>query len=959
MTTFLQAVAKDLYDKLEGNFSRTAIVFPNKRAGLFFNQAIAQLSEKPIWAPVYTTISELFGSLSALTIGDPIRLVAILHRIYCEETQQEEPLDTFYFWGEMLIADFDDLDKHLVDAQKLFSNLSDLRKLMDDHSYLTPEQETALRLFFRNFSIERKTELKELFMQMWDKLGGIYDRFRSELAEKTIAYEGMLYRSVVETADCSSLLYDHYVFVGFNVLNKVEELLFSRLQQAGKAIFYWDYDETYLNNPNHEAGEFIRRNLHRFPNELPHTATLFANMNRPKQVEYIASSTENAQIHHIPQWLRNNLTKPRENETAIVLCNETLLQPMLHTLPPDTVEAVNVTMGYPLSQTPVYSLVNLLLDLYIAGYDPKGGRYSYRKVQPVLRHPYVRQLTPHAEEVEHRLTEGNRFFPMPSEMQVDKMLATIFPTTGATTPVECCSRLLDVLQATASLFHSSEECQTGYQQLYQEALFQTYTKTNRLKSLIIEEDIKIQTGTFCRLMRNMLSALSIPFHGEPAEGLQIMGVLETRNLDFRHLVMLSLNEGLLPKAESNASFIPYNLRKAFGMTTIEHKNAVYAYYFYRLVQRAERITLLYNTSADGLNRGEMSRFMLQYLIEGKQQIQRYALTTDQKLTHRGDIVIPGSPVIADRLKKRFGDSKNLLSPTALNTYMDCTLKFFFRYVCNLREEDNVSASIENSDFGNIFHATCEIIYKEVLESRQGMIRRQDIEALLEDDMRLHECVGRAFKALFFKIPNDKRAEYNGLQLLNREMLVTYVRQLLRRDAERAPFRFLGAEHTVYKELTIHPKDNRAPFTLKIGGTIDRIDEKEGTVRIVDYKTGHRQQKVRTISELFDPAKKERAYHIFQTLLYASILAEKTTKPVSPALFYVQLSASPEYSPTIQLANEPITDITTCDGEFKSLLEKLLDEMFSAQTTFKQTTNEHHCTHCPYRTICGINVKKKE
>lgn len=963
MNTFLQAVANDLYDKLEGDFSTTAVIFPNKRAGLFFNQWLAQRIQQPVWSPVYMTISELFRSLTPYTVGDSIKLVAILHRIFCEETLNEEPLDTFYFWGEMLISDFDDLDKHLVDADKLFSNLRDLRNLMDDHSYLTPEQVSALKLFFQNFSIERETELKETFMQLWDKLGNIYHRFKQELARQQIAYEGMLYRAAIEEGDLDSLPYERYVFVGFNVLNQVESTLFDRLQQQGKALFYWDYDEAYLNNPHHEAGEFIRRNLRRYPNQLEFSAQLYANLARPKQVQYIAASTENAQVRYLPGWLRNHLTKPHENETAIVLCNEALLQPVLHALPADVVDALNVTMGYPLSQTPVYSLVSLLLDLHCGGYDPRGGRYFYRAACAVLRHPYVRQLSRFAETTERELTERKRFFPPASELHADETLTALFPAEGAPTPIACCHRLLEALRLTASLFRTGDTenppVNQAYRQLYQEALYRAYTTVNRFTALFEQGELEVQMTTFCRLLRNVMASLSVPFHGEPAEGLQVMGVLETRNLDFRHLVMLSLNEGQLPKAEADASFIPYNLRKAFGMTTIEHKNAVYAYYFYRLIQRAQHVTLLYNTSADGLNRGEMSRFMLQYLIEGKQQVHRFALTAEQQIAAQHELAVPGSTAISETLKKRFSGEGRVLSPTALNTYIDCPFKFYLKYVCGLREADNVSPEIENSDFGNIFHATSEIIYKEVLQPRHGLIQRQDIEALLDDDLRIGECVNRAFKQEFFKIPGEQRAEYNGLQLLNREVLKTYTRQLLHRDAERAPFAFLESEKEVKKQLPVTPIEGE-PFTLNIGGIIDRIDEKEGIIRIIDYKTGHHQQKTKDLAQLFDPANANRAYHILQTILYALIYAEQKAdgKPVVPGLFYVQLASDAAYSPIIAIGKEEITDINPLREEFTERLDHLLSEMFSPTTTFTQTACEEHCTYCPFKTICNREGKKE-
>lgn len=954
---FLKVVAEDLYEKVGQDLSRTAVVFPNKRAGLFFNQWLSQCTDKPVWTPAYMTISELFRKFTSLQVADPIRLVCTLYTIFCQETENEqETLDNFYFWGEMLLADFDDLDKNRVNAGQLFQNLKELRRMMDDHSYLTPEQEEALRLFFHNFSIEKETELKERFLTLWNVLGNIYHRFKETLEADGQAYEGMLYRNVVEgDTDFDSLPYDRYVFVGFNVLNQVEHHLFAQLQAMGKAMFYWDYDLQYVENPLHEAGEFIRRNLHDFPNELTDTL-FFSNLCQPKQIDYIAASTENAQARYVPQWLEKNLTE-RENETAVVLCNEAVLQAVLHALPEDRVKALNITMGYPLNGTPIHSLLTLLVDLYTDGYDTRSGRYSYRYVSAVLKHPYVRALSTQAESLERMLTERNRFFPLPTELQADEVLTHLFPAEGANTCIACLDHLLMAIDQVASLFRNTDaDTQSADKQLGQEALFKCFTLVNRLKSLIDEGLLTVSLPVLARLLKNLLASQSIPFHGEPAIGLQVMGVLETRNLDFRNILMLSVNEGQLPKKEGDSSFIPYNLRKAFGMTTIEHKNAVYAYYFYRLIQRAERVTMLYNTASEGLNRGEMSRFMLQYLIEKHPAttLARYALQPCQSMMQHSGIEVQGNEEIAQRLRQRFGtQGKGYLSPSALNVWLDCPLKFYLRYACRLYEADEVTTEIDSSVFGNIFHRTTEIIYKEILKTQDGLITRTAIEDLLKDDLVLRETVNRAFKEEFFQIPLDQHAEYDGLQLLNKEVITAYVKQLLRRDAEHAPFRFLAAEYPVRQTIQVTPSDGIAPFTINLGGSIDRMDEKNGTLRIVDYKTSTTVQEARDMAQLFDSTAEHRPYHIFQTFLYATLLADlKPGIPIEPALFYIQKAASADYSPTVKMSKQPVEDFTPMRSEFSEMFDKLLTEVFSTHVRFTQTTVTKHCQFCEFAHICG-------
>ena len=618
MQSFLQLVAHDLYAKIGNDLSRTVLIFPNKRANLFFNEYLAGESDQPIWSPAAMSISDLFQKLSVQKTGDPIRLVCELYKVFKEETESQETLDDFYFWGELLISDFDDVDKNLVDADKLFSNLQDLKSLMNDYEFLDKEQEEAIQQFFRNFSIERRTELKEKFISLWDKLGTIYHHYRKNLTELGIAYEGMLYRNVIEQLNTDQLKYDKYIFVGFNVLNKVEKEFFRKLQKADKAIFYWDYDIFYTQQiKKHEAGEFINRNLKDFPNELP--ASYFDSLKKPKKIRYISASTENAQARFLPEWIRTTFSSDNEKENAVVLCNETLLLPVLHSIP-EEVKNVNITMGFPLAQTPVYSFINAAMELQTNGYRFDTGRFTYETVSAILKHPYTRQLSTKADIIERELTKTNRFYPLPSELKQDEFLANLFtPRNGIK---ELCDYLIGLIKDISTLYRKEGEYNDIFNQLYRESLFQSFLKINRLYSLIESGELNIQPHTLKRLISKVLTSSNIPFHGEPAIGMQVMGVLETRNLDFRNLVMLSLNEGQLPKTGGESSFIPYNLRKAFGMTTIEHKNAVYAYYFYRLIQRAENITLLYNTSSDGLNRGEESRFMLQLLVEGPHEITR-------------------------------------------------------------------------------------------------------------------------------------------------------------------------------------------------------------------------------------------------------------------------------------------------------------------------------------------------
>ncbi|MFA6812700.1 MAG: PD-(D/E)XK nuclease family protein [Bacteroidaceae bacterium] len=972
MKTFLQIVAEDLHKKFGNDLSRTAIVFPNKRAGLFFNEYLAKESDQPIWAPAFLSISDLFQSLSTLKKGDPIFLICELYKAFKEATESKESLDEFYFWGELLMSDFDDVDKNLVDADRLFSNLEDLKKISDDYTFLDKEQEQAIKSFFQQFSIEKRTVLKERFISLWDELKEVYHLFRDHLSALGYAYEGMIYRDVVSKLDGAQFVYDRYVFVGFNVLNQVETQLFEYLKESNKALFYWDYDLFYTKRfPfKHEAGEFINRNLKKFPNELDES--YFNCLSNPKKVRFIAAPTENAQARYLTEWLHDTLSDKTiaEKENAVVLCNESLLLPVLHSIPSE-VKNVNITMGFPLSQTPVYSFIKAAFDLQTVGYDQKSGRYTFESVQSILKHPYIRQLSDKAEMLERELTSKNRFYPLPSELMAngDALLTKLFtPQTGNK---KLCEYVIDLLKDISVLFRDEKHIDYIYDQLYRESLFKSYTLINRFINLMDTGELQVKTDTLRRLIDKQLSTANIPFHGEPAIGLQIMGVLETRNLDFRNLVMLSLNEGQLPKSEGDPSFIPYNLRKAFGMTTIEHKNSVYAYYFYRLIQRAEQVTLMYNNSSDGLNKGECSRFMLQFLVEWPHEINIQSLEAEQTVQSSPAIEVVKEQDILRRLRERFdfntGAKAGILSPSALNTYMDCGLKFYFRYVVGLKPPDEVSNEIDSALFGTIFHLSAQWIYEELTKHGQT-ITKEDLEKLAYNPVKLQRFVDRAFCKEFFQLPENTKPLYNGIQLINSKVIYAYLKQLLHNDARDAPFEMIAMENRVSEKMEIETGDGA--IQLSVGGTIDRMDIKENTLRIVDYKTGGKPLIPKGVEDLFTPDSRRPGY-IFQIFLYSTIVnrnpqilkdcgvqphGDGEKRPIAPSILYIHQAASEDYSSVVQFRPSvgkyvAVTDFSEYEEEFRGYLDRLLKEIFDPKSPFTQTDDLKECAYCDFKRIC--------
>jgi len=909
MKTFLEYVAQDIFEKYGNDLADTAVVFPNKRASLFLNDALARLSGKPLWSPAYITISDLFRSHSSRRIADPIKLVCDLYRSYIEVTGFDETLDHFYGWGELLISDFDDIDKNMAPADKVFAHLGNIHEF-DDVNYLNEEQKTIIRHFFANFSDDHNSLLKERFLRLWSKMGDIYHSFNRRLAGQNLAYEGALYRQVVED-ESQEFQYKHYVFVGFNLLHTVEQRLFKRLKTAGKATFYWDFDHYYMNS---EAGHFISQYLQDFPNELPVSNDhIYNNYKRHKDIAIVSAATEDIQARYVGQWLQQNGRIADGRRTAIVLCNEGLLQTVVHCLP-DSVEHVNITTGYPLQLTPSSSFVSMLFSLYTQGYDRQSQRFRNRFIERLLRHPYARYLD-------------------------ETMLTAIAPGASLIGHVTTIFR-----QVAAEARNDA-----GQSPLMSESLFRTYTLLNRLNSLVKSGDLVVDDVTMQRLVSQLVRQVSIPFHGEPAVGVQVMGVLETRNLDFDHVLLLSCNEGNMPRGINEASFIPYSILRAYGLTTADHKVAIYAYYFHRLLSRATDVTILYkNATTDGQT-AEMSRFIQQLLVEDVYHtIGRYTMMTGQHSQKQHPHTIEKTPEVMDTLRGHF--SQFILSPTAINRYIRCPLQFYYCYVEGLKEPDDSEAGIiDNRAFGNIFHNAAQMLY-EKLTQQTPRITASVLEVLLKSGVDIE----RAVDAAFARELNSERL--TGLGIINREVIIYYLRQLVEIDRQLAPFTILELEKDVLQKTFV----KSLGIEITIGGRVDRMDCINGgdgeQIRIIDYKTSAlRQRPMKTIEDIFDGSQlKNHSDYYLQTILYARIERSHQQTPVAPALLFIQHTAGDDYNPILKLGDKYINDVATPDGDkFVHLLMDKIEEIFDASKPFAPAADADRCRYCPYVKVCGL------
>ena len=998
MKAFLKIVAKDMLEKYGTDMSDIAVVFSNKRASLFLNSYLAQLARKPIWTPTYITISDLFRRHTDLKVADPIKSICDLHKTFVKCTGIDETLDHFYGWGQLLLSDFDDVDKNMVDAKQIFANLSDIHEL-DDVSYLTDYQKQMIKKFFSNFSDDHNSELKKRFLQLWCHFYDIYVEFNKRLTQQGLAYEGALYRNV---ANNENIAFRHkkYLFVGFNMMQKVELNLCDRLMKQGKAAFYWDYDQYYMDG-NNEAGHYIRQYLPYYPNELADypQQEIYNNMTKNKDITYISAPTENIQARYVNTWLKENGRYKMGRNVAIVLSDESLLQSVIHSLPPE-VGSVNITIGYPLQQTPFYSLIQQLIQLQGIGHPKFSDTYRLHYVLIALRHPYTRYISEKYTDLQNKLNEQKRFYPSREflSMDGDEGLSLLFRDLEGTNAPKGTDKergtdkekdtasqdeynkklityLLDVLRTIGIHAKKLED------PLFHESLYRTYTLLNRLQDLIMAGDLQVDIITLERLIQQLIQTTSIPFHGEPAEGIQVMGVLETRNLDFDHILVLSCNEGKLPKGVNDSSFIPFTLRNAYGLTTVENKVAIFAYYFHSMLQRAHDITLTYNNATEDGQSGEMSRFMLQMMVESQHSIKRRTLTAGQK---------PLRPAYNEEQKTdevmAVLDDIKMITPTFLNTYQRCQKQFYYKYVKGLLEPDEIDEDeVDNKIFGNIFHRAAELFYytfaskEDIAVDDRGkqrlihpiVISAGDLDNALKDSSLVYRLVDQAFREELFKVSSsDYHPKYNGLQLINKEVIASYLRQLITIDRRQAPFTIIGMEIVV--STTLGVATARGEKLFRIGGFIDRLDAVAANgnpsaggnlaerIRVIDYKTGRAQAThPKDIDEVFGTtpqAMNKHSDYYLQAILYSLIIKNDrrfnpAQEPVSPGLLFIQNAGSEDYDPTLKLGKELLTDMAPLEAEFTEHLRSLLADIYNPAVPLKPTEDKKRCIYCPYAALC--------
>lgn len=951
MESFLKESAAHLLGR-QLDLSKVKVVLPNRRAGLFFTQHLGRLVTEASWMPKVMTVEDLFYEQAGSRPTDQLTLIFELYKVYSSLRPNPESFDRFYYWGEMILRDFNDLDQFLADPKKLYLLVSQIKEIESDLSYLTDSQVQLIKQFWKSFEFETHGH-QERFKDYWEILFSVYSKFRKAISDEGLAYSGMIYRQVVEDLAAMPKPEDHYIFIGFNAFTGTEEALIKHFVSKYKAEILWDMDAFYVDNPQYEAGMFFRDyrrdsvlgpTFRDLPERINHQATKIKVYQTPLKVN---------QANIISKVLEAIPPGEALEETVVILPDEQLLFSVMSQLP-DNINKVNVTMGYPVRNAPIYAFLEAILELqrYVKVVDEEL-RFYHVPIRDLLSSGFIKAGK--EEFIKSLLDNSQRknqiYISQKDLVAGGELFAMIF-------------RKLQ----TEELFGYMEELMKYMARELQEDalqrsyLYQCHKQLVRLKEVFGgQQMVTVSLDFFIRLFRQIFREVKLPFEGEPLAGLQVMGVLESRNLDFRRVIIANMNEGNFPPAAGLNSLIPYNIRKAFGLPVQEQNDGIYAYTFYRLLHRAEEIHMIYSTASDGGRVGEMSRYIRQLTTETPLKIDEEVVYVPVDLSETPSITIEKTDEIL-RLLENYtvnasGNANKSLSPSALSVYLDCRLKFYFKYIAKIKEKDKVEEEVSPSVFGNLAHYSLEYLYQGFVKRKQRkLIQPEDFKAL---EAFIAPSIELAIRA-FYHLEDDQKLELTGQLAIVRDVLQKYIKQVLNWDKENSPFSLISLEKEHDYAANIPAEANGQHYMLSLSGIIDRVDEHLGTVRLIDYKSGQDTKSFPSIHSLFDREDKKRNKAAMQTMIYGLLYQSvhpQNSLPLKPAIFNFKEIFKDTFSPYLSLKEgrnliDNVDDYRVYHEEFLSELSGLLSNLMDREQAFDQTEDLKKCEYCPYREICG-------
>lgn len=941
--SFLRSVARAY---VQNGALGSVFVLPNRRSLKFFQMYLGQeygaAYGKPLFSPQIITINDFFTRLGGIAPADSVEQLYILYREYIslkyaaegfEKGCAKETFDEFVHWGDTLLKDFNDVDKYMVDARQLFTNIKELKELESDFSFLSPRQMEAVRCFWTNYLKGGKfSGKKEFFSSIWGLMYPLYRNFKKALEAKGVGYEGQIYRKVAESVEDAEFP-QRVVFIGFNAPNRCERRVMQYLRDSGKGDFYWDFYGTMLTDRQNSASEIISR----FAREYPSLYTIEGGAVPvgEQKVKVYATPSGVGQAFVVQQILEDlypgEEVHPDEAfSTAVVLPDENLLLPVLDSIP-EKFRSINVTMGYPITTTSLISFMQLLQQLQ-EDVRCRGGKWCFyhKSLLALLSHEYLKQLAPQAQSaIRRKVIEGNMIY-IPQESGVlegDGFISMLLKVVRE--PREIAAWQMEVLERLDTLLGSWDR----------EFIYQYYLRINSLSKL----DIPMEAATYYRLAERLCRGIIVPFKGEPLAGLQVMGTLETRALDFENVIIISANEGKFPSSNVEHSIVPYNLRVGFGLPTYELQDGIAAYHFYRSICRARNVFMVYDTRNDGLGTGEVSRYVKQLEYHFGVAVEEVAVSLAPAPAAAGSAleVSKRGEVMEKLLSMYTGDGGRYLSASAINTYIACPLKFYVEYVEGLKEEEEVSESVESNVFGSIFHHVMEGLYAPCEGKVMG---KEDIKGLAKQN----ETIGKLILEGFVEYMHLE--ELGGQHRIVEALIRKYVALALKEDEALAPFRYVAGERRLKYRLPIR----EGSFEVNFKAIIDRIDVLvEGNhTRISDYKTGSvtPPDSRFELPQLFDKEGDGRYKAVLQLYLYAAIyFADKLKKGerVDDAVLsiYPLKKIAKEHLMQVLLEHDALV-------EFKRLLTECVEEIFNPDVPFFANPQEKHCSYCSLAAICG-------
>ena len=954
MIPFLKQVADHYYNI--GEADKCCFIFPNRRSLVFFTRHLCQavkdsdVLSRPIVAPEMLTINDFFHKVGGMHSVERVRLLIELYDCYRECNPKAESLDEFIFWGDVILSDFNDVDKYLVDPKQLFANISDLKKIQDTYTYLTDTQRKAIEAFVSHFSdlsgrltVDLDSEdpdVKGKFLMIWNILYDLYELFNTRLREKGMAYEGMVYRQLAQrlkTESVEDVFNDvwqgdvKFVFVGLNALNECEKMLLRKLRDAGRAEFCWDYSGKIISDPKNRSSFFMAENVV----EFPQAAVWDRDGLTIPEINVVSVPSSTGQAKRLPDVLNGigSRTVAGLTECAIVLPDETLLSSVLNSIP-DEVEDINVTMGLPMTGSILYSMMSDIAAIQLHTVNRKGKWYFYHKqVWDLFANDLFRKASDEKTlEIISKVKSDAAYYISQDVLSGTPLMDAVFRPVIADQKLQSASQIKDFAEyqkqvLTAVISSVTEDVGMNLELEYAK---EYYKCVNVLKGI----DLEVLPVTYVRLLNQLLSAVSVPFRGEPLKGLQIMGPLETRALDFRNLVILSANEGVFPRRNVSSSFVPPELRKGFGLPTYEYQDAVWAYYFYRMISRAEKVWMFTDTRTEGLKSGEESRYIKQLEYHFNIPLNRYVVRFDKMKTAKVEDIVK----TLDDVRKI---KETVLSATTVQNYLACPAKFYYGTVKELKAEEEVAESLDYGMFGTVYHETMRSLYasdRMTAKDIQSWLGREDeikskIKELIIDELNLMEVSGR--------------------NLVVTDVILKYVMKTLQRDLELLEkegvdfFEILGREVKVSGEFK----------GQKFKGFIDRLDSfHPGQVRVVDYKTGkvldddekiNDDNALAIAEDIFAEDIKERPKIALQFFIY-DMLVQNHPLARGKQLFNCVYS-------TARLFKEPPLNVPRNEMFFNAVSERLentLKEMYSLEVPFRRTNDEKVCEYCDFKMICG-------